>query len=237
MPGEGSPTGAGPAVTYPPVEPPAPRVELPDARRANREGIVALSRTMTPGLVLQAYRKGIFPWPIMQGVVPWASPDPRAIFPLEPRHPWPRHVNRARRLGYTVTFDRAFREVMTGCGDARAEGTWITADVLATYAELHALGWAHSVDVWAEGQLAGGLYGLAVGSLFAGESMFHLRTGASKVAFVAVVERLRERGFTLFDVQVMSPHLATLGCIEIPRSEYLRRVEAAIEQPKPFQVA
>ena len=217
-----------------PVEPPAARVELPDARRANREGIVALSRTMTPGLVLQAYRKGIFPWPIMQGVVPWASPDPRAIFPLEPAGPWPRHVQRARKARCSVTFDRSFREVMTACGEARSEGTWITPDVLATYSELHALGWAHSAEVWAEGELVGGLYGLAVGSLFAGESMFHLRTGASKVAFAAVVERLRERGFTLFDVQVMSPHLATLGCVEISRSQYLRLVESAIEQPRQF---
>ena len=221
-------------MTYPPIEPPAPRVELPDARRANREGIVALSRTMTPGLVLQAYRKGIFPWPIMQGVVPWASPDPRAVFPLETQRPWPRHVKRACKLGYSVTFDRAFREVMTACGEARSEGTWITPDVLATYSELHTLGWAHSVEVWAEGQLAGGLYGLAVGALFAGESMFHSRTGASKVAFAAMAERLREHSFNLFDVQVMSPHLASLGCVEIPRAEYLRRVEAAVEQPRQF---
>jgi len=218
---------------YPPIEPPAPRVELPDAERANREGIVALSRTMSPGLVLQAYRKGIFPWPIMQGVVPWASPDPRAVFPLtQPR--WPRHVRRARNLGYTVTFDRSFREVMTACGHARVEGTWITPDVLATYSELHALGWAHSAEVWSGGELIGGLYGLAVGSLFAGESMFHLRTGASKVAFAAVVERLIERQFTMFDVQVMSPHLATLGCVEIRRSEYLRLVGAAVDQARRF---
>jgi leucyl/phenylalanyl-tRNA---protein transferase len=221
-------------VTYPPVEPPAARVELPDPTRANREGIVALSRTMTPGLVLQAYRKGIFPWPIMQGVVPWASPDPRAIFPLNPVRAWPRHVRRAQKLAFQVSFDQAFREVIVACGDARAEGTWITPDILAAYNELHALGWAHSVDVWHEGQLVGGLYGLAVGSLFAGESMFHLRTGASKVAFAAAVDRLRERGFTLFDVQVMSPHLATLGCVEIRRADYLRQVEAAIAQPTRF---
>jgi leucyl/phenylalanyl-tRNA---protein transferase len=219
---------------FPPVEPPPARIELPDAERANREGIVALSRTMTPGLVLQAYRKGIFPWPIMQGVVPWASPDPRAIFPLRPEVRWPRHVKRARNLGYSVTFEEAFREVMTACGDARAEGTWITPDVLATYSELHALGWAHSVEVWSDGALAGGLYGLAVGSLFAGESMFHTRTGASKVAFAAAVERLIDHGFRVFDVQVMSPHLATLGCVEIPRSEYLRLVEAAVDQPRRF---
>ena len=221
-------------MTFPPIEPPPARVELPDARRANREGIVALSRTMTPGLVLQAYRKGIFPWPIMQGVVPWASPDPRAVFPLEPTQPWPRHVKRARKLGYRVTFDRAFRQVMSACGEARAEGTWITPDVLATYSDLHELGWAHSVEVWAQDQLVGGLYGLAVGSLFAGESMFHARTGASKVAFAAAAERLRERGFSVFDVQVMSPHLASLGCVEIPRTEYLRLVESAVGRPKQF---
>src|SRR5207302_5203169 len=191
---------------FPPLEPTPARVDLPDARRANREGIVALSRTMTSGLVLQAYRKGIFPWPISQGVVPWASPDPRAVFPLEPAKPWPRHVRRALRPELEITFDRAFVRVMTSCGEARPEGTWITPDILATYAELHALGWAHSAEVWSEGELVGGLYGLAVGSLFAGESMFHARTGASKVAFAAVVERLLEREFTVFDVQVMSPH-------------------------------
>jgi len=221
-------------VPFPPVEPSPARVELPDARRANREGIVALSRTMTSGLVLQAYRKGIFPWPISQGVVPWASPDPRAVFPLEPAKPWPRHVRRALRPELEITFDRAFVRVMTSCGEARPEGTWITPDILATYAELHALGWAHSAEVWEQGELVGGLYGLAVGSLFAGESMFHLRTGASKAAFAAVVDRVRARGFTLFDVQVMSPHLATLGCIEIPRDEYLSRVSAAVARLREF---
>ena len=219
---------------FPPVEPSPARVELPDARRANREGIVALSRTMTSGLVLQAYRKGIFPWPISQGVVPWASPDPRAVFPLEPAKPWPRHVRRALRPELEITFDRAFVRVMTSCGEARPEGTWITPDILATYAELHALGWAHSAEVWEQGELVGGLYGLAVGSLFAGESMFHLRTGASKAAFAAVVDRVRARGFTLFDVQVMSPHLARLGCIEIPRDEYLSRVSAAVARLREF---
>src|SRR5207302_4137645 len=140
---------------------------------------------------------------------------------------------RARALGYAVTFDRSFLQVMTACGQARAEGTWITPDVLATYSELHALGWAHSVEVWSGGELVGGLYGLAVGSLFAGESMFHLRTGASKVAFAAAVDRLRKSGFTLFGVQVMSPHLGSLGCAEIPRSEYLRLLESAVEHPRP----
>jgi leucyl/phenylalanyl-tRNA---protein transferase len=215
-----------------PIEPPPARVELPDAHRANREGIVALSRTMSAGLVLQAYRKGIFPWPIAQGIVPWASPDPRAVFPLVPEKPWPRHVRRALKLGFRISFDEAFEEVLRACGDERAEGTWITPDVLDTYCELHRLGWGHSVEVWRNGELAGGLYGLAVGALFAGESMFHRESGASKVAFAAIVSRLRERRFRLFDVQVMSPHLASLGCIEIPRAQYLRALAEAIVQPR-----
>jgi leucyl/phenylalanyl-tRNA---protein transferase len=217
-----------------PTEPPPARVELPDARGANREGIVALSRSMSPGLVLQAYRKGIFPWPIAQGLVPWASPDPRAVFPLSPENAWPRHVRRALRLGFRVTFDQAFEQVLRACADERAEGTWITPDILNTYLELHRLGWGHSVEVWRGDDLAGGLYGLAVGALFAGESMFHRETGASKVAFAATAERLRERGFRLFDVQVMSPHLASLGCVEIPRSEYLRAVARAVLERREF---
>ncbi|TMB36467.1 MAG: leucyl/phenylalanyl-tRNA--protein transferase [Deltaproteobacteria bacterium] len=182
---------------FPPLEPTPARVDLPDARRANRDGIVALSRTMTPGLVLQAYRKGIFPWPIAQGLVPWASPDPRAHFPLDGDDPWPRHVRRALKLSFRVTFDEAFAEVMQACAAERAEGTWITPD-------------------------------------FAGESMFHRRTGASKVAFARMVERLRLRKFRLFDVQVMSPHLSTLGCVELSRDEYLRIVERCVRDSIPF---
>jgi leucyl/phenylalanyl-tRNA---protein transferase len=219
---------------FPPIEPAAARVDLPDPRRANRDGIVALSRTMSPGLVLQAYRKGIFPWPVAQGIVPWASPDPRAVFSLESTAPWPRHVRRALKLPFQVTFDQAFTEVMQACGSERDEGTWITPDVLYSYAELYRLGWAHSVEVWFEGQLAGGLYGMAVGSLFAGESMFHRTTGASKVAFARMVERLRARGFRVLDVQVMSEHLRTLGCVEVTRDEYLKLVERCVGESIPF---
>jgi leucyl/phenylalanyl-tRNA--protein transferase len=218
---------------FPPIEPPPARVELPDARFANRDGVVALSRTMSPGLVLQAYRKGIFPWPVAQGVVPWASPDPRAIFPLQPARPWPRHVRRAMK-GFAITFDHAFREVVIKCASTRAEGTWITPDILETYCELHALGWAHSAEAWRGDELAGGLYGMSVGSLFAGESMFHLRTGASKAAFAAMVERLRAKGCRLFDVQVLSPHLASLGCVEVSREEYLRLVEETVDEAREF---
>jgi len=219
---------------FPPLEPPPARVTLPDADRANRDGIVALSRTMTPGLVLQAYRKGIFPWPIAQGLVPWASPDPRAHYPLDSAEPWPRHVRRALKLPFEVTFDEAFQEVMEACAAERAEGTWITPDVLHSYSELNRLGWAHSVEVWDGDELAGGLYGLAVGSLFAGESMFHRRTDASKVALVALVERLRDNGFGLLDVQWVTPHLASLGAIDVPRERYLDMLAEALPTPAAF---
>ena len=197
------------------------------------EDVVAVSRTLSPALVLEAYRQGIFPWPVRQGLVPWASPDPRAIFPLDDR-PWPRTIRRAHKPGLRVSFDQAFDEVMRCCATRESEGTWITPDILSTYGELHRLGWAHSVEVWQDGQLAGGLYGIAMGALFAGESMFHRVSGASKVAFAACADRLRERRFELFDVQVLTPHLALLGCVEIPRAEYRRRVGAAIARPARF---
>ena len=185
---------------YPPLEPRPIIARFPEPRAG--EDVVAVSRSMTPALVLEAYRLGIFPWPVRQGLVPWASPDPRAIFPLQPRRPWPRTVTRAFKPHFRVTFDQAFGQVMRACGERPGEGTWITPDILSTYDELHDLGWAHSIEVWDKDRLAGGLYGIAMGSLFAGESMFHRVTGASKVAFASCAGRLRERSFEIFDVQV-----------------------------------
>jgi leucyl/phenylalanyl-tRNA--protein transferase len=123
---------------------------------------------------------------------------------------------------------------MRSCGEREGEGTWITPDILATYDELHDLGWAHSVEVWLGARLVGGIYGIAMGALFAGESMFHRETGASKVAFASCAGRLRERGFEIFDVQVLTSHLEMLGCVKISRDEYLRRVAQAIEKPARF---
>lgn len=217
---------------YPPIEPRPILARFPEPRPG--EDVVAVSRSMTSALVLEAYKLGIFPWPVRQGLVPWASPDPRAVFPLSPAQPWPRTVRRAFRPELRVTFDQAFGQVMRACGERAGEGTWITPDILATYDELHALGWAHSVEVWNGEKLAGGLYGIAMGALFAGESMFHRETGASKVAFASCADRLRERGFTIFDVQVLTPHLAMLGCVEISRDEYLARVAGAIRKPARF---
>lgn len=196
--------------------------------------MVAVSKSLTPAMVLEAVRHGIFPWPVRQGLVPWASPDPRAVFPLHPARPWPRTVKRSLRPSFRVSFDEAFVEVMQACGERPGEGTWITPDILSTYRELHELGWAHSVEVWDGAELAGGLYGIALGGLFAGESMFHRATGASKVAFRATADRLRERGFSIFDVQVLTPHLEMLGCVAIPREQYRAQVRAALAKVARF---
>ena len=203
-------------------------IRFPEPRPG--EDVVAVSRSLNASMVLEAYRQGIFPWPVRQGLVPWASPDPRAVFPLHPARPWSRTVKRAWKPSFRVTFDEAFLEVMRACGERPAEGTWITADIISTYEDLYRLGWAHSVEVWEDGELAGGLYGIALGGLFAGESMFHRVTGASKVAFSACADRLRERGFSIFDVQVLTPHLEMLGCVAIPREQYRAQVRGVLGQ-------
>jgi leucyl/phenylalanyl-tRNA---protein transferase len=219
-------------VPYPPVEPKPAARRFPDPKPG--QDVVAVSRSLSPALVLQAYRQGIFPWPVRQGLVPWASPDPRAVFPLEDFKAWPRTVRRAFKPEFRVSFDEAFGQVMRACGDREGSGTWITPDILTTYDELHRLGWAHSVEVWKGDELAGGLYGIALGALFAGESMYHRETGASKVAFASCADRLRERGFRLFDVQVLTSHLQMLGCVEIPRAEYRRRASECLDVPVRF---
>lgn len=223
---------------WPPLEPPEARVRFPEPEELGDEWVVGVTRGMTPGLVLRAYREGIFPWPTQPGIIPWCSPEPRCIFPLERPAPWPRSVRRdqaaARAAGWEVSFDGAFGEVMRACAE-REEGTWITPEILETYGELHERGFGHCVEVRTlKGELVGGLYGLAVGGLFAGESMFHRRAGASKVAFAALVERLREHEFLLFDVQAHSPHLESLGCVQIPRREYRARLREALRRGPRF---
>ena len=195
-----------------------------------------------PGTLLLAYRSGIFPWPHGEAedgeepLVLWFSPEPRAVFPLEGELHWSRSLRRTlRHHPYEVTLDADFPQVMHLCGETRAKKTWIIPELVTGYVKLHELGWAHSVEVWekpagprTERVLVGGIYGLAIGGLFAGESMFHLRTDASKIAFASLAERLRASGFTLFDVQVQNPHLESLGCVEITRAEYLARLRGAL---------
>ena len=164
-------------------------------------------------------------------VLAWWSPDPRGILPLDGLH-----VGRSLRRSCTrfdVRVDTAFEAVVDACADPSRAGRWITPSIRDAYVRLHHLGWAHSVEAWDGEGLAGGLYGVAVGGLFAGESMFHRRTDASKVALVGLVERLRDGGASLLDVQWVTPHLASLGVVEVPRREYLRRLADAIERPLP----
>jgi len=231
-----------PRVPHPPIEPPPSRVRFPDPSRPGAAEALAVGCEFSPGTLLLAYRSGIFPWPDGrerrdgEPLVLWFSPNPRAVFPLEEEPHWSRSLRRTlRQHPYDVTIDEDFAQVIRSCGETRASGTWIIPELVRGYTKLHELGWAHSVEVWERGKggagrtLVGGIYGVAVGGVFAGESMFHLRTDASKIAFAALVARLRETGYGLFDVQVQNPHLESLGCVEIPRREYLlQRLPAAL---------
>jgi leucyl/phenylalanyl-tRNA--protein transferase len=174
----------------------------------------------------------MFPMPLRRRTLAWWSPDPRGIIPLDGLR-----VSRSLRRScgrYEVRVDTAFDEVIAACADPRRPHGWIDDAVLGAYRRLHGLGWAHSVEAWTpDGELAGGLYGIAIGGLFAGESMFHRRTDASKVALVRLVELLTEGGASLLDVQWTTPHLVSLGAIDIPRAEYLARLAAAIGRPLP----
>ena len=184
--------------------------------------------TLTPDGVLLAYRHGIFPMADERsGEVLWFRPDPRAVIPLDGFH-ISRSLARAIRHGvFEVRVDTDFAGVMRGCAD-RLEGTWISERFVEVYGALHRAGTAHSVEAWRGGRLCGGAYGLALGGAFMAESMFHRETDASKVALAALVARLRERGFTLLDIQYVTPHLASLGAAEITRREYERRLEQAL---------
>jgi leucyl/phenylalanyl-tRNA--protein transferase len=195
---------------------------------ADENGLVGIGGDLGPDTLLEAYRSGVFPWYDEGMPVCWWSPDPRAVIELDGLHVSRRLARTLRSGRFAVTVDREFAAVIRGCADRPDEGTWIVPDMVAAYERLHELGHAHSVEVWQDGALAGGLYGVAVGGLFAGESMFHRRTDASKVALVTAVGRLRERGFRLFDVQFVTELTARMGAVEIPRKEYLTRLKAAL---------
>jgi leucyl/phenylalanyl-tRNA--protein transferase len=213
-------------------------VRFPDPARTPSHGVLAVGCDFTPGTLLHAYRSGIFPWPHGDDedergapLVLWFSPEPRCVFSLAGEPHWSRSLRRTlRHHPYEVTVDEDFAGVIRMCGETRANATWIIPELLAGYIRLHELGWAHSVEVWEKGTLVGGIYGVAIGGLFAGESMFHVRTDASKIAFANLVEKLRSAHYTLFDVQVQNPHLASLGCGDIPRRAYLDQLEAALAQ-------
>jgi leucyl/phenylalanyl-tRNA--protein transferase len=189
---------------------------------------------LSPDAILQAYAAGAFPMTDPDGVTRWYTADPRGILPLEQLHVprTLRQVIRQRRFEIRINHD--FRGTILGCRQARPEGTWIGDAIVEAYEELHRRGLAHSVEAYADGELAGGLYGVSLGAAFFGESMFHRRPDASKVALVALVERLRERGFELLDTQSTTPHLRRFGCIEIPARDYMVRLRSALERPRSF---
>lgn len=211
-----------------PIEPPPTRWAFPPADEAPARAPLGVGADLEPGTLLAAYRAGVFPWPDDTGRLLWWSPDPRAILPLDGLHV-SRSLRRVRPR-FAVTRDVAFADVMRGCATSHGP-TWITPAMFAAYVRLHALGWAHSVEVWRAGALVGGVYGVAVGGLFAAESMFHRVRDASKVALVELVEHLAAQGFSLLDVQLLTPHLASLGAVEISRFAYLARVAAAQMAP------
>jgi len=183
-------------------------------------------------LLLQGYRLGVFPMAMEDNSIEWFSPDPRAILPLEDFHV-PHALRRLlRRRVFETTIDGAFSEVIAAC--AKREDTWINREIIESYTRLHELRHAHSVEAWKGGMLAGGLYGVAVGGAFFGESMFHRETDASKIALVALIEHLRARKFVLLDTQWLTPHLQQFGGIEISRSHYLRLLRRAVELPRKF---
>lgn len=197
------------------------------------EGARKGARVISAELLLHAYRSGVFPMAIEHGEIAWFCPDPRAIIPLDDRFHVPHGLRRTLKRGeFEIRINTAFDRVIRKC--AKRHDTWISDVIIASYANLHRLGHAHSVEAWIDGQLGGGLYGVAVGGAFFGESMFHDVTDASKVALHALVERLRARGFTLLDTQWTTPHLARFGAHEIPRAEYLEALEAAIDLPCSF---
>jgi leucyl/phenylalanyl-tRNA--protein transferase len=195
---------------------------------ADGQGLVGIGGALTTDLLLRAYRQGVFPWYGEGDPVLWWSPDPRAIFELDGLHVSKRLARTIRSGRFRCSVDEDFAGVIRGCAVRPGEGTWITADMIAAYEELHRLGHAHSVEAWQDGGLAGGVYGVAVGGLFAGESMFHRRTDASKVALAYLMGRLRERGFVLFDTQFVTEHTTRMGAVEISRREYLRRLRSAV---------
>jgi len=221
-----------------PVEPMPSRYAFDLAVAVPGEDLIGVGADLEPGTLLAGYRSAVFPMGLGRhgrGPLGWWSPDPRGVLPIDGIK-----VSRSLRRScatFEIRVDSAFDEVVAACADARRPGRWITPRIGEAYRRLHDLGWAHSVECWRDGRLAGGLYGVDVGGLFAGESMFHRETDASKVALVALVEMLAEDGEPrrLLDVQWRTDHLASLGVVEIGREEYRRRLAVALTAPRPLR--
>jgi leucyl/phenylalanyl-tRNA--protein transferase len=207
---------------------------FPNLQTANREGLLALGGDLSVARLLLAYRSGIFPW--TDEPLTWWSPDPRAIFEIDRFYPPKRLVSKLRHHPFKITVDRDFCGVIHACAQPAEgrESTWISPRFIEAYLELHRQGHAHSIEVWEGTRLVGGIYGVAIGGFFAGESMFHRVTDASKIALCHLMVHLRSRQFLLFDTQVLSPLTARLGAIEIRRRDYLLRLAYALDNPTQF---
>lgn len=207
---------------------------FPDPSLADPSGLLGVGGDLDPDRLILAYRLGIFPW-YSEGPILWWSPDPRTVLFSDELRVQRSLAKRIRQQPYRITLDRAFEQVLDGCAETRRtdqRGTWITADMRRAYVALHALGHAHSVEAWEGEALVGGLYGVAVGGLYAGESMFARRPDASKIGFVHLVRQLIRWGYPLVDCQVHTDHLERFGAREIPRAEYLRRCAALTREPQ-----
>lgn len=219
-----------------PTEPPPSPWIFPSLDGADPDGPVAIGGDLEPGTLLYAYRHGLFPMPVgRRGRLGWWSPDPRAILPVEGFHRSRTLVRSMRHFELRV--DTAFESVVRACGDPRRPHGWITDEIVEAYRRLHDLGWAHSIETWRDDVLVGGLYGVGIGAFFAGESMFHHVTDASKAAVAGLVELMDGTPDALVDVQWSTPHLASLGVIEIPRSEYLGRLSVATAAAPPASLS
>ncbi len=215
-----------------PIEPPPTGWQFPSVEEVDEHGLVAVGADLEPGTLLAAYRRGFFPMRVGPGrAMGWWSPDPRGV--LEPRDV---HVSRSLRRSlraFRIRVDTSFDQVIEACADPARPHGWIDEQILDAYWRMHRLGWAHSVEAWHEGELAGGLYGIGIGAFFAGESMFHRRGDASKAALVALCRLYAEVTDALVDVQWATPHLVSMGASELSRTAYLARLEAALGAPGP----
>jgi leucyl/phenylalanyl-tRNA---protein transferase len=206
--------------------------QFPSLEKATPDGIVAMEGNLSPGMLLSAYKQGIFPWYSEGEPILWWSPDPRMVLFPDNIHISKSMAGIFKKEKFSFSMDNQFREIIDSCGEIPRKheaGTWITPEMKDAYTHLHKLGWGHSLEVWMDNELIGGLYGLSIGSVFFGESMFSKKTDASKAAFIILAETLGNLDFTMIDCQLYTPHLESLGAEKIGRDEYLRLLKTGIE--------
>jgi leucyl/phenylalanyl-tRNA--protein transferase len=208
-------------------------IHFPDPGSASVDGIVAFGGSLSTTNLVRAYRRGIFPWPIDENLLPWCCPEERAILEFKDLY-IPRRLARLKRqMPFRFTIDQAFGEVIAACAKVKRKGesgTWITAQMMRAYCELYKKGYAHSVEAWEGNTLVGGLYGVDAGGAFSGESMFCYRSNASMLALLYLIEHLQKRGLDWIDIQMITPHMEALGAKSIDRSEFLQKLSLALKR-------